>query len=50
MDPLWGSIYALFIAKHNLPYKYLDEMLRISKIWVSELLPGAPIVFIPNAH
>jgi hypothetical protein len=31
-------------------HEYLDEMMRIGKIWPSKYPAGAPIRFVPKAH
>jgi hypothetical protein len=49
-DPPWGPIYALSIVELKALHEYLDEMLRMGKIWPSKSLAGAPILFVPKAH
>jgi hypothetical protein len=49
-DPPWGPIYALSIVELKAGDEYLDGLLRTGKIWQSKSTPGAPIVFVPNAH
>jgi hypothetical protein len=49
-DPPWGPIDALSAVELNPLHEYLDEMLRIGKIWPSKSPIGAPILFVPKAH
>jgi hypothetical protein len=50
MDAPWGPIYAWSAVELKAQHAYLDEMLKMGKIWLSKSLAGVPILFIPKAH
>jgi hypothetical protein len=46
----WGPIYTLSTVELKAQYQYLNEVLRIAKIYLSKLLVRVPIFFISKAY
>ena len=47
-EPPWGLVYPMSQYQLNILNTYLDEMLAQGKITHSQLLAGAPILFVPK--